>query len=91
MNYPTPGQLARRQRNEDHLAQLRAEQALRDRASEIPALEARIAELEQLAADILATFSDRAAVYGGGTWSVRSRWVYADDIDRWHSTLEGTP
>jgi hypothetical protein len=55
-----------------------------------PAGPERIAELEQLAADILATFTDHS---NEGEWPRsprRSCWVDDDDIARWETTLKGT-
>lgn len=79
---PTAEQLANRKRNTEHLAQLRAEQALRDRAPEIPALEARITELQHLAADILGTFTPGSDGYRARASKIQ--------ITRWEAIAKGT-
>jgi hypothetical protein len=48
----------------------------------------RVAELEQLARDMLATFK-RDPVYGDGPKAQAIGYASADQIARWHSTLKG--
>jgi hypothetical protein len=59
---------------------------LRDGAAD---LRARVAELEQLAADILATFSEQDPAGGEGKWTL-AQTVDDNRINRWKATLEGT-